>query len=129
MMNLGEFAWKALGVIRVVNGALALFTPGWLSRQIGVDPEKQPAMAYPFRMFGIRTIVIGVDLWLRPDLRRRTLRQGVLIHASDTAGALIVTLRGQLPLRNGITTVAISAVNTALAIVALKQYSARGESA
>jgi hypothetical protein len=103
-----------------VNGVLALVAPSWLARRLGVDPKAQPAMAYPFRMFGIRTILIGADLFLRPDLRRRSLRQAVLIHGSDTAAALITTLKGELPLRQALMAVAISMTNLALAVVAVK---------
>src|SRR5438132_7897338 len=88
------YAWQALAVIRLVNGTLALFAPGWLARRLGVNPETQPAMLYVFRMFGIRTILIAADLWLEPDRRRRALRQGILIHASDAGAALIAALAG-----------------------------------
>jgi hypothetical protein len=125
----GSYAWKALGVIRLVNGALALFAPGWLARRLDVDPEAQPAIHYVFRMFGIRTILIAADLWLQPAARPRALRQGILIHASDTTAALLSTISGQLPRRPGITAVAISAVNTALAIVASKRYARLGDRA
>ena len=34
-------------------------------------------MAYPFRMFGVRTILIGVDLLARdPEVRRHAVRPG-----------------------------------------------------
>ena len=114
----GEFAWKALGTIRLINGALALLAPRWLARRLDVKPELQPAMLYALRMFGIRTVLIGADLWLNANKRHRSLRQGILIHASDTMAALIATIFGELPVRSGVTAMAISSVNTVLAVVA-----------
>ena len=115
---MAEFAWRALAVIRLVNGIVALFAPAWLARRLNVDPDKQPAMLYVFRMFGIRTVFIGADLWLNPEGRARALRQGIVIHGSDTTAALIAFIFGQLPVRSALTAVAISSVNTALAVYA-----------
>jgi hypothetical protein len=111
-----EYAWKALATIRLVNGGLALVAPRWLARRLGVRPELQPAMIYPLRMFGIRTILIGADLFLEPQARPRALRQGIVIHASDTAAALIAGVFGQLPVRSALMSSFISSVNTALAV-------------
>ncbi|HLZ08759.1 MAG TPA: hypothetical protein VKT80_09250 [Chloroflexota bacterium] len=114
-----EIAWKALAFIRLVNGVLALFAPSWLAGRIGVDPEKQPAVLYVFRMFGIRTILIGADLWLNPAGRARAVSQAVVIHGSDTTAALIAFAFGQLPTRSALTAVAISAFNFSLAVYAV----------
>ena len=118
-----DYAWKALATIRLVNGVLALFAPRWLARRLGVRPELQPALIYPLRMFGIRTILIGADLLLEPEARPRALRQGVLIHASDAAAALIAGVFGQLPLRSALMSGSISSVNTALAVYAGRRLS------
>jgi hypothetical protein len=120
-----EHAWKALATIRLVNGVLALLAPRWLARRLGVRPELQPAIVYPFRMFGIRTILIGADLFLEPDARPRSLRQGVVIHASDTTAALVAGLMGQLPVRSALMSASISSVNTALAVYAARGLSGR----
>jgi hypothetical protein len=117
----GEYAWKALGTIRLANGALALLAPRWLARRLGAEPESQSAVLYVLRLFGVRTVFIGADLWLNRRERPRSLRQGIVIHASDTTAALIATVSGQLPLRSGLTAVAISSVNTALAIFASRR--------
>ena len=114
----GAFAWKALGAIRLINGSLALLAPRWLAVRLGVKPNEQPAVLYVLRMFGIRTVLIGADLWLNPGARSRSLRQGILIHASDTTAASMATVFGQLSFRSGVTATAISAINTALAIFA-----------
>jgi hypothetical protein len=120
-----EYAWKALATIRLVNGGLALLAPRWLARRLGVRPELQPAIIYPLRMFGIRTILIGADLFLEPRSRRRALRQGIIIHASDTATALIAGVFGQLPIRSALMSGTISTVNTVLAVYGARRLAER----
>lgn len=108
-----------LGLIRTVNGTAALLLPDTMARQAGVDPAANPAAPYVLRLFGIRTVLIGVEL-LRASgpARRRALDRGVLIHASDTTAAALAGAAGQLPPGAARKAVAISALNTALAVVA-----------
>jgi len=115
---MSDSARVLLACIRLLNGGLALLVPGFLARQIGVDPDANPGIQYVFRMFGIRTVLIGAEL-LRPDSERRqtAVRQAVVIHASDTLAAFLATLSGSFP-KSGRAIVAISALNTLLAIVA-----------
>jgi hypothetical protein len=120
-----ELAWKALATIRIVNGVLALFAPRWLARRLGVRPESEGAMVYPLRMFGIRTVVIGADLFLAPQSRERSLQQAVLVHASDATAALTAGVFGGLPLRSALMAGTISSVNTALALFAASRDSKR----
>ena len=116
--SLGTTAVRALAAIRIVNGALGLLAPQVLVRRTSTDPTTA-APNYAFRMFGIRTVVLGVDLLtLTGPAQERARTQAVLIHATDTASALIGGLRGDVPPRIARTTVAISAVNTVLAVVA-----------
>ena len=76
-------------------------------------------MGYPFRMFGIRTILIGVDLLSRdPEVRRHAVRAAPLIHASDTVSAWAAGKLGALPPKAAKTATTISAVNLALALLA-----------
>ena len=109
-------AWKALAAIMLTNGSLALVAPRWLSRRLGVVADAQPATLYVLRMFGIRTVLVAVDLCFQPDRRQLALREGVLMHASDATAALIAAAFGELPVRAGLTAGAISAVNTALCL-------------
>ena len=116
-----DTARKTLGAIRIANGTLALLAPQLLLRRLGVDVTVDRSGGYPFRLFGIRTVLIGLDLWLLTgdDLRRAT-RMAVLIHATDTLSAGVTTLRGDLPRRQGLLATGISAVNTGLAIAAVR---------
>jgi hypothetical protein len=107
-----------LASIRLLNGLAALLVPGFLARQIGIDPDKNPGVTYVFRMFGIRTMLIGAELLVQTgDRRAEALRRAVLIHASDTLAAFVATLSGAFP-KQGRIIVWISAFNTLLAIVA-----------
>jgi hypothetical protein len=117
----GERARQKLAAIRLINGALALFAPGFLIRRLGTDPDRDPSAIYPFRMFGIRTLIIGADLLvLTGEERRRAAKLAVLIHATDTASAATCLVKGYLPRKAGIVATAISGLNTVLALIAAR---------
>jgi hypothetical protein len=113
-----DLARRALAVIRILNGAAGLVAPSFLSQRLGVaDPAG--GMAYPFRMFGIRTILIGSDLFARdPSVRRHALRAALVVHGSDTISAVVAGRTGALPKRAARRATIISAVNLALAVTA-----------
>jgi hypothetical protein len=114
-------ARKVLAGIRLVNGALALLAPKFLLRRLGTDPDRDPSGIYPFRMFGIRTVLIGADLLLLTgEESRRATRLAVVIHATDTANAATCLVKGYLPRRAGVVATVISAVNTVLAVIAAR---------
>jgi uncharacterized protein YjeT (DUF2065 family) len=116
--TLGTAAVRALAAVRIVNGSLGLLAPHLLVRRTSTDPHTT-APNYAFRMFGVRTVVLGIDLLtLTGAAQERARTQAVVIHATDTASALIGGLRGEVPPRIARTTVAISALNTLLAVVA-----------
>jgi hypothetical protein len=113
------FARVALAAIRIVNGSAALACPTLLARNLGVGPADNQSVRYVFRMFGIRTVVIGLDL-LRPDddVRAAAVRVAPVIHASDTAAAALAGLTRQIPPRRALLATSISALNTVLALTA-----------
>lgn len=115
-------ARTALAVVRLTNGTLALLAPTVLLRRLGFDRTAGQAGVYPFRMFGVRTVLLGADLLLLTgDQRRRTGRVAVIIHAADTVSAAAAGINGDLPRRAAIMTTALSACNTALAVRALAE--------
>ena len=117
-MAVHEYARVLLAGVRIVNGGLALLAPGFLARQIGVDAQSNPGITYVFRMFGIRTVLIGADLLVKTGRERdEAVRNAVLIHASDTLAAWLATLSGAFP-KQGRIIVWISAANTLLALLA-----------
>jgi hypothetical protein len=117
-----DVARKALATVRIVNGTLGLVAPKLLLKRLGTDPEQDPSGIYPFRMFGIRTLLIGLDLLvLTGEERRRATRLAVLIHATDTLSAATAGVRGYLPRKVALLTTAISATNTAMAVIANRE--------
>lgn len=113
------FARVALAMIRIANGSTALVAPAVLTRHLGVGRDDNRAIEYVFRMFGIRTVVIGIELLL-PDgeVRAAAVRVAPVIHASDTAAAALAGLTRQIPARSAVIATSISALNTALALTA-----------
>jgi hypothetical protein len=121
-----DHARIALATIRLVNGALALLAPGVMLRRFETGPAASPGAdpgrvaVYPLRMFGIRTVVLGIQLLASgagPDggSVRRQGQAGVVIHAADAASAISAGLRRQLPARVSAAAAGISMTNTALA--------------
>jgi uncharacterized protein YjeT (DUF2065 family) len=111
----------ALATVRIVNGSLGFFMPYLLARRAEQSTQANPAAVYAFRLFGVRTVLIGADLLAAGETRRHALRAALLIHASDTAAALIAALRNELPRRSAVTLAVISAVNTTLALGAYRR--------
>lgn len=121
MSRIGTGARYALGVVRVVNGVLGLVAPTFIARRLGDDqPERNAAAIYGIRLFGVRTIVIGLDL-LRPpgEARDRAVRVAPFIHGSDTATVLTLQRRTLLPPQMARPLAAISGINTVLAVLAV----------
>ncbi|MFJ5986468.1 hypothetical protein [Lentzea sp. NPDC092896] len=121
-MKLGDVTRTALACVRIFNGALGLVAADRMAKSLGDELGDDKRFVYPARMFGIRTLVLGVDLLTLKSgdaNARRVLRQAVLIHATDTAAAVYAGRRGELPARAAKLTTIISAVNTGLAVVSL----------
>jgi len=115
-----------LAAVRFINGALALFVPHALAHRLDVDADKSPGLLYFQRMFGIRTILIALDLVTGDEKElERALRRAPLIHAADATGAALAGVRGNLAPGPARMTVAISLVNLLLALIARPQ-SAKG---
>jgi hypothetical protein len=122
MLPSPRVARKALAAVRLVNGTAALVAPELLLRRLGTDTTDHRSGIYPFRMFGIRTVLIGADLLTSQGAERQAVaRRAVLIHATDTCAALTAGLRGDLPRRAAVVTTMISATNTVLAVIATQE--------
>src|SRR6266516_1005789 len=103
--------------IRLFNDTENLFAPTSLARKFKDNPHF--AVIYVLRLFGVRTIIVGIEL-LVPDeeVRASALRSAIPIHASDTLSAALAGIQGQLPPQVSILLIVLSGVNTALAILA-----------
>ncbi|GGL67104.1 hypothetical protein GCM10010129_08130 [Streptomyces fumigatiscleroticus] len=109
-----------LAGIRLFNGVTGLLAPAVFIDRLDRGSEPNPAAVYAFRLFGIRTVLLGLDLLTKRGERlKEELRDGVLIHGSDTVTAAMLGLRGLLPPRTAVMITVISATNTALAAGAL----------
>lgn len=113
MQHVARFA---LGAVRLVNGGVGLLAPRLFITRFDPDRPPSPAAIYAFRLFGIRTVYLGLDLLVRPQ---PAAPRDVMIHASDTVTAASLALSGAVPRRTGVVSTAISAVNVALAVLAV----------
>src|SRR3954468_20832644 len=115
----------ALGSVRLANGTAALLAPDAAAKRLGVEPLANPAAVYVVRMFGIRTVLLGYELFTHDRAARaRALRLAPVIHATDAAAAILAGASGRLPRRAAAVATAISTVNTVLALTATR--AARG---
>ena len=118
-IRVGQVARFALAGIRMINGGIALIAPGVIIRRFDEEPGEDNAAVYGLRMFGVRTVVLGIDLVaLTGDSLRRALGQAVIIHGTDTATAAWLGFSGRVKPRTAIPLMLISLTNTALAITA-----------
>jgi hypothetical protein len=100
----------------MLNGAIGLVAPQTTAKRIGT-PENSPL--YPWRMFGVRTVIIGAELLSRDRQRRElAVRLALPIHASDTISAALGGLLGETSKRTTIMLTTISGTNTVLALLA-----------
>lgn len=108
-----------LAAVRFLMGSMALLVPRSQVQRLDIDADESPALLYFQRMFGIRTILIALDLVTGDEAdRRRALGRSPMIHASDATAAALAGMSGNLAPRAARTTVAISLVNLLLALIA-----------
>jgi hypothetical protein len=113
-----EAARYLLAIIRLANGGVGLFAPRLFITRFDPGREPSPAAVYAFRLFGIRTILIGLDLLRGPERAQAAARDGVVIHASDAITAASLGLSGAVPRRTAGATTLISVLNVLLALAA-----------
>jgi len=108
-----------LAGVRIVNGTVSLVAPATFARRIGVEPENNGPALYALRLFGVRTVLIGIDLLSRnPEVRERAVRAALPIHLSDAISAAVAGGSGQLPAKGAKAAVITSTLNTVLALAA-----------
>lgn len=114
-----DYARIALAGVRLFNGAAALATPGPFARRLGTEADAHGPAVHIARMFGIRTVLIALDLLSRDEnVRRHALRVALIVHVSDTISAAAAGLSKQLPTRPALLATGISATNVVLAAIA-----------
>jgi hypothetical protein len=114
-----DYARIALACVRVFNGGASLAAPEAFTRRLGRPTDAEGSAVHVARMFGIRTVLIGLDLVSRdPAVRRHAQRVALVVHVSDTVSAAAAGLSKQLPARSAVFATAVSALNVALAAIA-----------
>jgi hypothetical protein len=109
----------ALASIRIVNGAIGLVAPSLLTRRVRPLPAEDAAATYAFRLFGVRTVLLGVDLLSRNRaVRDHAVRAAFPIHATDAITAATLGLTRRVSPRTGMMLTSISTINTLLAMAA-----------
>ena len=118
-MTGSDYARIALAGVRLFNGGTALAAPGPFARRLGTEADAHGPAVHIARMFGIRTVLIALDLLSRDEnVRKHALRVALIVHASDTISAARAGLSKQLPRRPAILATGISAANVVLAAIA-----------
>jgi len=113
-----DLARLLLGAVRLINGMIALFAPQMIIGRFSEAKEDLPVARYALRMFGIRTILIALDLFREQGSRRRqAVRAAPIVHASDTVAAILAARSRHVAPRTGTLIVVISATNTLLALL------------
>jgi hypothetical protein len=114
-------ARTGLATVRIVNGVLGLVAPKVLIKRLDPTHEPSPAAIYAFRLFGIRTILLGLDLLVRPRAEvQRAMRAGVLIHLSDFFTIVLLGAQRKVPPRSAALITFISATNVAMAVAGIE---------
>jgi hypothetical protein len=122
MALVSDTARVMLAGVRLFNGGAALMVPRMFARRLGGESAADGAAVHTLRMFGIRTVLIALDLVSKdPAVRRHALRFSLLIHASDTASAAVAGWNRQLPARAAKVATAVSAANVVLALLASRE--------
>jgi hypothetical protein len=119
--RVGEGARVLLALVRIVNGTLGLLAPSVTSGPLteSEDREAREPAHYPFRLFGVRTVIIGAELLSKdPYVRERAVRLALPIHATDTMSAALGGLLGEIPPKSAVRLTALSGTNTLLALLA-----------
>jgi hypothetical protein len=117
--RVGDAARVVLAAIRIFNGAMGLAAPAVAARQSGAPPDATGPTHYPWRLMGVRTVIIGAELLARdPELRAKAVRVALPIHVTDTVSAALSGLSGNVPKRTSAMLTVISATNTMLALLA-----------
>ena len=120
-MTRRDYARFALAGGRLFTGGTALAVPGPFARRLGTEADAHGPAVHIARMFGIRTVLIALDLLSRDqNVRRHALRVALIVHVSDTISAAAAGLSKQLPPRPALLATGVSAANVVLAAIASK---------
>jgi hypothetical protein len=104
---------RGIGVMRMGFGVLGLAAPGTLARMFGVDPDLQPGVKFPGRLFGVRDLVLGIGTLSGGSSGRAFAVAGVASDAGDAVASMLSRRDHEIPERKA-QMAAASAVASAL---------------
>jgi hypothetical protein len=119
----------AMTVERVLVGAAAIAAPGPLLTTFGAPAEmNNPALRYTTRLFGIRNVALGLQVWSArhdPARLQELAGQNAAVELTDmVAGSAL--LAGDTPLRGPAVAVMATSVSVAAGFLALRSLARRG---
>lgn len=127
-MDTTEKMAAAMTVERILVGAAAIAAPGPLLTTFGAPAElNNPALRYTTRLFGIRNVALGLQVWGArndPDRLRELAGQNAAVELTDmvAGSALLVgeTLRGPA------VAVMATSISVATGFLVLRKLAGRG---
>ena len=127
-MNTVEKFATAMVVERIVVGAAAIVAPGPLLTGFGAPADADtPALRYTTRLFGIRNVALGVQVWqARKDPTRLTTLSGqnATVELTDFVAGAVVTSTDPEMRRPGVA-VMITSLAVASGFLMLRRLAAR----
>jgi hypothetical protein len=114
---------------RVLVGGGALVAPRLAGRLFGIDAAANPAASYVARLFGVRAVLMAVQLaTATPANRTHLLRQHTAVDLVDAVAAAVAAREGALSRRAGVQATAAAVLEASLGLRLLAQWSAADRS-
>ncbi len=128
-MDTTEKMAVAMTVERVLVGAAAIAVPGPLLTTFGAPAElNNPALRYTTRLFGIRNVALGLQVWGArndPARLRELAGQNAAVELTDmVAGSALMV--GDTPLRGPGLAVMATSISVATGFLTLRALAGRG---
>ena len=127
-MNTAEKFATAMVVERIVVGGAAIIAPGPMLKGFGAPADADtPALRYTTRLFGIRNVALGVQVWqARKDQTRLTTLadQNATVELTDLVVGAVVTSTDPEMRRPGVA-VMVTSLAVASGFLVLRRLAAR----
>lgn len=127
-MDTTEAMATAMTIERVLVGAAAIAAPGPLLTTFGAPAEmNNPALRYTTRLFGIRNVALGLQVWKARHNPRRLQElagQNAAVELTDMVAGSALTLRSPELRKPGIA-VMVTSVSVASGFLGLRAAASR----
>ena len=109
--------------LRTAIGVGSIVAPRLTGRLFGIDPNKNPALPFIGRLFGIRELYMAAPFLMdEGDDLDRLLQRGIAVDAADGVAAVLAGARGSVPKRT-----TVLAGGMALLAVCLGAYASQDD--